>query len=84
MDEDLADRLGYRTAEKTVDGMVDRMVFLTMVVWTAVKRVDKMAIYWAVQLVDLKDSNMVGKKVEKKADRMVVYWVVQSGDSLVA
>ena len=80
----MVDRLGHRTAEKKVGEMVAQMVFLTMVVWTAVKRVDKMAIYWAVKSVDLKDSNMVGKKVEKKADRMVVYWVVQSGDSLVA
>ena len=45
----MVDRLGYRTAEKKVGEMVARMVFLTMVVWTAVKRVDKMVIYWAVQ-----------------------------------
>ena len=50
----------------------------------AEKKVGGMVIYWAVQSVDLKETNMAGEKVDKKADRMVVYWVVQSGDSLVA
>ena len=48
----MVDKKDHRATEKKVGEMVARMVYLTMVVWTAVKRVDKMEIYWAVKLGD--------------------------------
>ena len=45
----MVDRRGRRAAEKKVGWMVAKMVYLTMVVWKAVTRVDKMEIHWAVQ-----------------------------------